>query len=211
MAPIVKEFQKYPSVECKVCVTAQHREMLDQVLNLFDIVPDYDLDLMKDAQNLNDTVSTILTKIDPILSDCQPELVLVHGDTATTLSAALGSYFQKIDVGHVEAGLRTGDIYSPWPEELNRKLTTSIAKHHFLPTVENRQNLLNEGVAAKSIHITGNTVIDALLAVRNLILEDTALEQSMYKFFENIDFNKRIILVTGHRRENFLTWLCQHL
>ena len=203
MAPLVKEFEKSKKFESKVCVTAQHREMLDQVLGLFDIAPHYDLDLMSPGQTLNEVTSAILTKLQPILSGYKPDLLLVHGDTATTFAAALAAYYEKIDVGHVEAGLRTGDIYSPWPEELNRKLTGSIARFHFTPTKVTQENLLNEGIPSDSIRITGNTVIDALLSVRDKIQVDDKLREKLFKQFTNINFDKSVILVTGHRRENF--------
>ena len=203
MAPLVKASEQIPHLESRVCVTAQHREMLDQVLDLFDIVPDYDLNLMTPGQTLNDITSAILLKLKPILLEYQPDLLLVHGDTATTFAASLAAYYEKIDVGHVEAGLRTGDIYSPWPEEINRKLTGSIARFHFAPTSVSKQNLINEGISESQICITGNTVIDALLSVKEKIDTDVALAHKLSLQFKTIDFSKKLIVVTGHRRENF--------
>ena len=203
MAPLVKACEANNNLESRVCVTAQHREMLDQVLELFDIVPDYDLNLMTPRQTLNEVTSAILVKLKPILVEYQPNLLLVHGDTATTFAAALAAYYEKIDVGHVEAGLRTGDIYSPWPEEINRKLTGSIARFHFAPTSVSKQNLINEGVSEKQICITGNTVIDALLSTKQKIDTDVTLAHNLSSQFKTIDFSKKLIVVTGHRRENF--------
>ena len=203
MAPLVKACEISNKIESRVCVTAQHREMLDQVLALFEIAPDYDLDLMTPGQTLNDVTSSILLNLKPILEEYQPDLLLVHGDTATTFAASLAAYYEKIDVGHVEAGLRTGNIYSPWPEEINRKLTGSIARFHFAPTSISKQNLLNEGITESHICVTGNTVIDALLSVRNKIETDLDLALELSSRFQKIDFSKKLILVTGHRRENF--------
>lgn len=203
MAPVIKVFENNKNFESKVCVTAQHRQMLDQVLELFDIIPDYDLDLMTPSQTLNEITSSILLKLKPILAEYQPDLLLVHGDTATTFAASLAAYYEKIDVGHVEAGLRTRNIYSPWPEEINRKLTGAIARFHFAPTKISKNNLINEGIANEAVCITGNTVIDALLSVKSKILGDKKLADSLSGEFKEIDFSKKIILVTGHRRENF--------
>ena len=203
MAPLVKACEASNVLESRVCVTAQHREMLDQVLEIFDIVPDYDLDLMMPGQTLNDVTSAILLKLKPILVDYRPDLLLVHGDTATTFAASLAAYYEKIDVGHVEAGLRTGNIYSPWPEEINRKLTGSIARFHFAPTIVSKQNLLNEGVPEEAICVTGNTVIDALMYARKKINNDTQIVQEITSTLPKINFDNKIILVTGHRRENF--------
>ena len=207
MAPLVKEFQKNRDhFETKVCVTAQHREMLDQVLDLFQINPDYDLDIMKPGQDLYDVTSNILLKIKPVLEEFRPDVVLVHGDTATTFATSLAAYYQKIKIGHVEAGLRTGDLYSPWPEEGNRRLSGVLADYHFSPTSTSKDNLLNEGVIESSIFVTGNTVIDALQLVVNQIKNNESLRLKI----ENIIFqsgfqelNSKFILVTGHRRENF--------
>lgn len=203
MAPLIKEIKKNHSLECKVCVTAQHREMLDQVLDLFDITPDYDLNLMKKGQTLNDITSSILILIKPILQEFNPDIVLVHGDTATTFAVSLASYFEKISIGHVEAGLRTGNIFSPWPEEANRRLTSVLTKFHFTPTDNSKNNLLKEGYDEESIFVTGNTVIDALHLVKNKIDNDKILLQKLDEQFQFLDKSKRMILVTGHRRENF--------
>ncbi|MBD5781464.1 UDP-N-acetylglucosamine 2-epimerase (non-hydrolyzing) [Pelagicoccus sp. NFK12] len=203
MAPLVHELKSRPEIDCRVCVTAQHREMLDQVLELFEITPDYDLNLMKPGQDLYDITCNILTGIKPVLADFQPDTVLVHGDTSTTLSTTLAAYYQKIDVGHVEAGLRTGNIYSPWPEEANRKLTGALAKYNFCPTEKSQQNLLAENVSTESIHVTGNTVIDALLWVSQKLDRDQTLSRKLADQFEFLNAEKRLILVTGHRRESF--------
>ena len=203
MAPLVKVCQASKNLESKVCVTAQHREMLDQVLDLFGIVPDYDLDLMVPGQTLNDITSFILMKLRPVLLEYSPDLLLVHGDTATTFAASLAAYYEKIDVGHVEAGLRTGNIHSPWPEEINRKLTGAIARFHFAPTQKAANNLIKEGIDPKNIWVTGNTVIDALLSVKSKIDSSNQLCNLFEDKFSKIDFTKKIILVTGHRRENF--------
>ncbi|RLL49702.1 UDP-N-acetylglucosamine 2-epimerase (non-hydrolyzing) [Mariprofundus sp. EBB-1] len=204
MAPVVKELEKYPDVfESRVCVTAQHRQMLDQVLELFEIKPFYDLDIMKAGQNLTDITCQVLQGLCPVLEEFTPDIILVHGDTTTTMATSLAAYYQKIPVGHVEAGLRTGNIYSPWPEEINRRLTGTITQYHFAPTEQARANLLREGVATESITVTGNTVIDSLLGVVKKIRDDNDLQQQMEKRFSFLDFNKRLILVTGHRRENF--------
>lgn len=203
MAPLVKVCEASNNLESRVCVTAQHREMLDQVLELFEIVPNYDLNLMTPGQTLNDVTSAILLKLKPILLEYQPDLLLVHGDTATTFAASLAAYYEKVDVGHVEAGLRTGNIYSPWPEEINRKLTGSIARFHFAPTSVSKQNLINEGISESQICVTGNTVIDALLSVKEKIDTDVALAHKLSLQLKTIDFSKKLIVVTGHRRENF--------
>ncbi len=203
MAPLVHELKACPEIDCRVCVTAQHREMLDQVLELFEIEPDYDLDLMKPGQDLYDITCNILTGIKPVLADFQPNTVLVHGDTSTTLSTTLAAYYQRIDVGHVEAGLRTGNIYSPWPEEANRKLTAALTKYNFCPTEKSKKNLLAENTSPESIHVTGNTVIDALLWVTEKLQNDQALSFALETQFDFLDSNKRLILVTGHRRESF--------
>ena len=179
MAPLVKALNSAESIEAKVCVTAQHREMLDQVLDLFDIVPDYDLNIMKPGQNLYDVTTNILLGLKPILEEFKPDLVLVHGDTCTTLSASLAAFYQQIPVGHVEAGLRTGNLSSPWPEEGNRKLTSAITKLHFAPTETSKQNLLNEATNEADIIITGNTVIDALLQVVDKVQQDEELIASL--------------------------------
>ncbi|NPA60124.1 MAG: UDP-N-acetylglucosamine 2-epimerase (non-hydrolyzing) [Epsilonproteobacteria bacterium] len=207
MAPLVKEFEKYQDTfEMKVCVTAQHREMLDQVLSLFEIKPHYDLDIMKAGQDLYDVTSKVLLGLRDILEEFAPDLVLVHGDTTTTLSATLASFYKQIPVGHVEAGLRTGDIYSPWPEEANRLLTTQITKYHFAPTRTNRENLLKEHTNEKDIIITGNTVIDALFWILDKIKQDSSLENTLQIDIQSKGYtlsDKRLVLITGHRRENF--------
>lgn len=211
MAPLVKEFQKHPDAfETVVCVTAQHREMLDQVLHIFDIVPDYDLNIMKQGQDLYDITSRVLLGMRDVLKEVQPDVVLVHGDTTTSTATALAAFYQQIPVGHVEAGLRTHNIYSPWPEEMNRQLTGRIATYHFAPTPLSRQNLLTENIDDKQIFVTGNTVIDALYWVVKRIKEDVLLEENLKKILaaSGYDINrladgKRIVLITGHRRENF--------
>lgn len=203
MAPLVHKLSEAQGIESKVCVTAQHREMLDQVLNLFDITPDFDLNIMKPGQSLYDVTSNILMGLKPVLEEFQPNIVLVHGDTATTLSTSLAAYYQQIAVGHVEAGLRTGNIYSPWPEEGNRKLTGAIATLHFAPTSTSQQNLLNEGINNNSISTTGNTVIDALFLIRKKLEQDQDLNATLAAHFSELDPAKKLILVTGHRRESF--------
>lgn len=202
MAPVVKALAAAEQIEHRVCVTAQHREMLDQVLDLFRIVPDYDLNLMKPGQDLTDITTNVLHGLKPILADFTPDLVLVHGDTTTTLAASLAAYYQRIPVGHVEAGLRTGNILSPWPEELNRKVAAAITRLHFAPTERSRQNLLAEGVPAEHIYVTGNTVIDALQDVVARIEGDPVLAGDLAQSLP-LDPARRTILVTGHRRESF--------
>ena len=203
MAPLVHALAADERFESKCCVTAQHREMLDQVLELFKITPDYDLNLMKAGQTLPEVTSRILLELTPVLKEFKPDVVLVHGDTATTFAASLAAYYEQIAVGHVEAGLRTGNIYSPWPEEGNRKLTGSLTKYHLAPTENSKANLLKENVAAENISVTGNTVIDALLLVKQQIESDTDLSNSLAGQFPMLDENKKLILVTGHRRESF--------
>ncbi|AGH82286.1 UDP-N-acetylglucosamine 2-epimerase [Psychromonas sp. CNPT3] len=203
MAPLVAALAEDPRFEAKVCVTAQHREMLDQVLELFDISPDYDLNLMKKGQTLNDITARILQEIKPVLEDFKPDVVLVHGDTATTFATSLAAYYEQIPVGHVEAGLRTGNLYSPWPEEGNRRLTASLAKYHFAPTEVSKENLLKENHSKNNINVTGNTVIDALLMIKNKIDTDPALNLKLSEKFSFLDKAKKLILVTGHRRESF--------
>ena len=207
MAPLVKAFQKHTdSFETKVCVTAQHREMLDQVLDLFEITPDYDLDIMKPGQDLYDVTSNVLLGMKNILTDFKPDIVFVHGDTSTTFAASLAAFYQQIKVAHIEAGLRTGDIYSPWPEEANRQLTTQITAYHFAPTATSKENLLKENVSEKSIEVTGNTVIDALFLALEKIKSNRQLETEIINHLATLDYklrdDKKIILVTGHRREN---------
>ncbi len=211
MAPLVKELQKYPNqYQTIVCVTGQHRQMLDQVLSLFEITPDYDLNIMKQGQDLYDVTSRILLGMRDILNECCPDLLLVHGDTATSTAAALSAFYKQIPVGHVEAGLRTYNIYSPWPEELNRQLTGRISTLHFAPTETSRQNLLNEKVVDDNITVTGNTVIDALYTVVKKIESDYELEKSLADHIKTLGYDvtrlngsRRLVLVTGHRRENF--------
>ncbi|WP_371196146.1 non-hydrolyzing UDP-N-acetylglucosamine 2-epimerase [Glaciecola sp. SC05] len=203
MAPLVHALKADVRFDSKVCVTAQHREMLDQVLDLFEIKPDFDLNLMKAGQSLEDLTVGILLKLKPILSEFKPDMVLVHGDTATTFGASLAAYYQQITVGHIEAGLRTNNIYSPWPEEGNRKLTAALTKYHFAPTETSKENLLIENYSANDIIVTGNTVIDALLLIKNKIDNNEALRKSLRAKFTMLDEAKRLILVTGHRRESF--------
>lgn len=213
MAPLIKEFQKYPdSFQTIVCVTGQHREMLDQVLRLFDIRPDFDLDIMKQGQDLYDVTARVLTGMRDVLKESQPDLVLVHGDTTTSCASALAAFYQQIPVAHVEAGLRTYNIYSPWPEEMNRQLTGRIASYHFAPTTLSKQNLLSEGVDEKRITVTGNTVIDALYHVVSEIKNNAELQQQLADELEKAGYTttrlseesrRKLVLVTGHRRENF--------
>ena len=211
MAPLVKEFQKYPEqFQTIVCVTGQHREMLDQVLHIFEITPDYDLNIMKQGQDLYDVTSRVLTGMRDVLKETNPDIVLVHGDTTTSTAAAWAAFYQQIPVGHVEAGLRTHDIYSPWPEEMNRQITGRIATYHFSPTPLSRQNLLDEGICDEKITVTGNTVIDALYVVveriKNDKILDFGLNCSLIKAGYDVDRlneGRKLVLITGHRRENF--------
>lgn len=203
MAPLVHALAKDPYFEARVCVTAQHREMLDQVLHLFSIVPDYDLNIMKPGQRLTEITCRILEGLKPVLESFRPDVVLVHGDTTTTMAASLAAFYQRIPVGHVEAGLRTGDLYSPWPEEANRTLTGRLATFHFAPTETSRQNLLRENIAKKHIFVTGNTVVDALISVRDRVMADDKLRGSLAAQYPFLDSAKKLILVTGHRRESF--------
>ncbi|HCB1919057.1 TPA: UDP-N-acetylglucosamine 2-epimerase (non-hydrolyzing) [Citrobacter braakii] len=203
MAPLVNEIKKNRKIDLKVCVTAQHREMLDQVLELFEITPNYDLNLMKAGQTLNDITSAILINMRPILREYQPDIVLVHGDTSTTFAVSLAAYYEKVAIGHVEAGLRTGDIYSPWPEEANRKLTSVLTDYHFAPTESSRNNLIKEGYNADKIIVTGNTVIDALHIAKNKIDGNGNISSELAANFQFLSKDKKMILVTGHRRESF--------
>lgn len=203
MAPLVKSLENDSRFDVKVCVTAQHREMLDQVLDLFEIKPDFDLNIMKSGQDLTDVTVAILQGLREVISSFSPDHVLVHGDTATTLSATLASYYQKVSVGHVEAGLRTNNLYSPWPEEGNRKVAGALANLHFAPTVLSKDNLVKENIAHDKIVVTGNTVIDALLDVVDKLKTDVELQQKMVKKFAFLDAAKRKVLITGHRRESF--------
>lgn len=213
MAPLVQEFRKHPDqYETLVCVTGQHREMLDQVLNIFGIVPNYDLNIMKPGQDLYDVTARILSGMRDILTRTQPDVLLVHGDTTTSMAVALAAFYQQIPVGHVEAGLRTHNIYSPWPEEMNRQITGRIATYHFSPTLLSRENLLREGIDKSRILVTGNTVIDALYAVVNKMKDDVPLQLSLEKELKAAGYDtgrlvteegRRLVLITGHRRENF--------
>lgn len=203
MAPLVHALAADERFEAKCCVTAQHREMLDQVLDLFEITPDYDLNLMKPGQTLNDVTARILIELKPVLQEFKPNVVLVHGDTATTFATSLAAYYEQISVGHVEAGLRTGNIYSPWPEEANRRLTGTLTKFHFAPTDTSKQNLLKENFSETDIFVTGNTVIDALLLVQDKIDKNYTLKNELAAQFPFLDESKKLILVTGHRRESF--------
>lgn len=211
MAPLVKEFQKYPQkFNTIVCVTGQHREMLDQVLNIFEIKPDYDLNIMKQGQDLYDVTARVLVGMRDVLKEVRPDVVLVHGDTTTSTAAALAAFYQQIPVGHVEAGLRTHNIYSPWPEEMNRQITGRIATFHFSPTALSKQNLLAEGIKEEAITVTGNTVIDALYMVVDKIKTDNALAADLEAILKNSGYDvnrladgRELVLITGHRRENF--------
>lgn len=203
MAPLAKKLAENPFIEAKVCVTAQHRQMLDQVLSLFELSPDFDLNIMQAGQDLTDISVRILQGVKPVLQTFQPDLVLVHGDTTTTFAASLAAYYQQIAIGHIEAGLRTGQLYSPFPEEANRCLTGVLANLHFAPTKTAEQHLLREGKNATHIFVTGNTVIDALLQVVEKLQHSTALSQQLAASYPFLDKNKKMILVTGHRRESF--------
>lgn len=206
MAPLVKAFKNNNHFDTRVCVTAQHRQMLDQVLEIFEIVPEYDLNIMKAGQDLYDITSNVLVGVRDVLADFKPDIVFVHGDTSTTFSASLAAYYSKVKVGHIEAGLRTYDIYSPWPEEGNRQLTGVLANYHFAPTVQSQENLLKEGKNQNDIYVTGNTVIDALMYVLHRIESQPELKEKIKKKISSqylLDHNRKVILVTGHRRENF--------
>lgn len=211
MAPVVAALSACDDFETRLCVTSQHRQMLDQVLALFDLTPDYDLNIMQEAQGLTDITTRVLSGLDKVFDDWLPDMVFVHGDTTTTFAASLAAFYRKIPAAHVEAGLRTGDIYSPWPEEMNRRITGAIAQLHFAPTDGARDNLLREDVPAERVFVTGNTVIDALLETQDKLSQDQKLSK---EFDEKFDFlgDKRLVLVTGHRRENFgegLRSVCQ--
>lgn len=211
MAPLVKEFQKYPDhFQTVVCVTGQHREMLDQVLHIFDITPDYDLNIMKQGQDLYDVTARVLVGLRDVLKEVRPDVVFVHGDTTTSTASALASFYQQIPVGHVEAGLRTHNIYSPWPEEMNRLITGRIATYHFAPTALSKRNLLAEGVDENAIMVTGNTVIDALYMIIDKIKNDKQLSEELESVLRSLGYDvnrllnkKKMVLITGHRRENF--------
>jgi UDP-N-acetylglucosamine 2-epimerase (non-hydrolysing) len=211
MAPLVKEFQKYPNqIQSIVCVTGQHREMLDQVLTLFDIKPNYDLNVMQKGQDLYDVTTRVLLGMRDVLKEAKPDVVLVHGDTTTSAASALAAFYKQIPVGHVEAGLRTHNIYSPWPEEMNRQLTGRIATFNFAPTLLSKKNLLNEGVAEDKIVVTGNTVIDALFMVIEKIKNDPLISEQLNQHLKRVGYDmdrltadRKLVLITGHRRENF--------
>lgn len=204
MAPLALQLQQnIQDFETKVCVTGQHRQMLDQVLELFDLKPDFDLNLMKPGQTLSDVTSGVLKGLEQVFEQWIPDIILVHGDTATTFAASLAGYYHKIKIGHVEAGLRTGDLYSPWPEEANRKLTGVLANYHFAPTDSSYQNLIKENVKPETIIVTGNTVIDALLQVKDKVEKNQILIDKFEQKFNFLDKSKKLVLVTGHRRENF--------
>jgi len=203
MAPLVKVLEKSPGIESKVCVTAQHREMLDQVLEIFDIQPDYDLNIMKSGQDLSQITSAILLNIRDAMKSFNPDVVLVHGDTTTTIATSLAAFYNQCAVGHVEAGLRTGNMKSPWPEEANRKLTGVLADYHFAPTATAESNLIAEGYSTSDIIVTGNTVIDALLMAKEKLDSNPSLLRSLENQFDFLDAGKKLILVTGHRRESF--------
>lgn len=203
MAPVVKALAANPLIELKVCLTAQHRQMLDQVIQLFEIKPDFDLDLMQPGQSLTQLTARILAGMEEVFQSWRPDVVLVHGDTTTTMATSLAAFYQQIAVGHVEAGLRTGNIYSPWPEEMNRKIAGAISTIHFAPTEKARANLLREGIAPEAVHVTGNTVIDALLEVSGSLRADKAAREVFGRKFNFLDDARKMILVTGHRRENF--------
>nr|WP_038381543.1 UDP-N-acetylglucosamine 2-epimerase (non-hydrolyzing) [Pantoea sp. IMH] len=203
MAPLVHALAQDSEIEARLCVTAQHREMLDQVLQLFAITPDYDLNIMRPGQGLTEVTSRILEGLKGVFAEFTPDVVLVHGDTTTTFAASLAAFYHRIPVGHVEAGLRTGDLYSPWPEEANRTLTGHLATYHFPPTEAARQNLLRENLNASRMFVTGNTVIDALFWVRDRVLKEESLHASLATRYPFLDPNRKMILVTGHRRESF--------
>jgi len=217
MAPLIKAFKEEKTFEIRVCVTAQHRQMLDQVLDIFDIEPDYDLDIMKPSQDLFEVTANVLLGMRKVLNDFNPDIILVHGDTTTTSATSLSAFYHKIKVGHIEAGLRTGNIYSPWPEEANRQITSVLANYHFAPTITSQKNLLKENKDKESILVTGNTVIDALFIVLDKINKDEELKSKILASMgSQYDFkhDKKIILVTGHRRENFgnrLIGICEAL
>lgn len=203
MAPIINILRKDLLIDLRVCVTGQHRQMLDQVLTLFKIAPEYDLSLMRSGQSLTELTCNIISAMEQVLTEWRPDILLVHGDTTTTFGASLAAYYQRISIAHVEAGLRTGDIYSPWPEEANRRMVGALAKLHFSPTEVSRENLLRENIDKSKIFVTGNTVIDALLEISDRINRDSQLQRSLENQFSFIDAQRRLILVTGHRRENF--------
>jgi UDP-N-acetylglucosamine 2-epimerase (non-hydrolysing) len=203
MAPLILECRKSTDFEVEVCVTGQHRQMLDQVLKLFELVPEYDLNLMRPEQTLTNFACDVLKGMEKVFAKSKPDWVIVHGDTSTTLATSLAAYYQKISIAHVEAGLRTNELYSPWPEEGNRQITGRLATLHFAPTQQARINLIHEGVKDKNIHVTGNTVIDALMNIVHLLDTNSQVKERVMQKYPFIDFHKKLILVTGHRRENF--------
>ena len=203
MAPLILELKSRNDFEVNVCVTGQHRQMLDQVMDLFNIEPDFDLDIMKPNQSLTSITSSILVGLDKVITDVDPDCILVHGDTSTTMTSSIAAYYHKVPVAHVEAGLRTSDKYSPWPEEMNRRITGAVSDIHFCPTALGKENLLRENVPDHQIHITGNTVIDALFHVVSSVKSDATIRKNMNKEFSYLDKSKKLLLVTGHRRENF--------
>jgi len=203
MAILLQKLKMISGVDSRLCITSQHKEMLQQVLDLFQLVPDYDLDIMKKEQSLTDITSNILLGLSPILCDFNPDWVLVHGDTSTTFAASLSAFYHKISVAHVEAGLRTGNIYSPWPEEINRRATSIMAQKHYAPTENARKNLIKENIDSNSILVTGNTVIDSLLEITEKKLQDRNIIRTLDEKFSFLNYKKKMILVTGHRRENF--------
>ncbi len=205
MGPLIEELRTNDRFDVQVCVTGQHRQMLDQVLDLFDISPAFDLNLMRPKQSLTQLTCGILQGMEDVLKNFKPDWIFVHGDTSTTLSASLAAYYHQIKVAHVEAGLRTHDLLSPWPEEANRQITARLAQLHFTPTQQSRENLLNEGVKSDLIHVTGNTVIDALMRISKRLDNDTKMRHELEDQFSHIDATKKLVLVTGHRRENFGT------
>ena len=204
MAPLVKELHKYPDeFIVKICVTGQHRDMLDQVLSLFDLNPNFDLNIMKSGQDLTDITTNILEGLKELFVNYQPDMVVVHGDTTTTFATSLACFYKKIKVAHIEAGLRTGDLYSPWPEEANRKLTGVLTTLHFAPTEQSKNNLVSENVDSNKIFVTGNTVIDSMFMILKKIRQNETIQLGLINKFSFLDFDKKIILITGHRRENF--------
>lgn len=209
MMPVVRALAAHEGIAASVCLTGQHREMLDQIIRLFEVEPDHDLDIMRQAQGLTHVTTAVLTGLEPVFAEIRPDWILVHGDTTTTMAAALAAFYQRIPVGHVEAGLRTGNIYSPWPEEMNRRITGTVATRHFAPTETARDNLLRENVSAGAIRITGNTVIDALQWVSRYALSGPDVESRMRAAFPYLNDTKRLILVTGHRRENHESGILQ--
>jgi len=203
LCPLILAMKKHKDFNPHICVTGQHREMLEQVLKVFDVVPDVDLDLMKTNQSLSSLTSSVISNVDSYLIETKPDMVLVQGDTTTTFAASLAAFYRDIPIGHIEAGLRTWNKHAPFPEEINRKQTSAVADLHFAPTEGAKQNLLNEGIPEEIIHVTGNTVIDALLYVVNRIKKDKDLEKTLSNQFPFLDSSKKLILVTGHRRESF--------